>query len=127
MLVRNHHIGSFMNILCKLVAISAISVYSFNHIAEAGTLADGKWASAKCGPRPIAPALDLNNEDAYNKSVSAVNAYREQVKPYLDCIVEEANADIQAINNQARNEQLAIQEANNQIVEDAKTASEKFK
>lgn len=124
----NHtHLSSLINTLCKLIAIAAISAYSFNNIADAGTLADGKWSSATCGSRPVAPRLDLTNEDAYNQSVGAVNTYRGQVKPYLDCIVEEANADIQTINNQAREEQLAIQEANSKIAEDAKTAGEKFK
>ncbi|MFL9710367.1 hypothetical protein [Methylobacillus sp. Pita1] len=125
---KNHrHTHTLINNICKFIAITAISTYSFNNIADAGTLANGKWLSAKCGSRPVAPRLDLTNEDAYNKSVGAVNAYRAQVKPYLDCIVEEANADIQAINNQGREEQLAIQEANNNIAEDAKAASEKFK
>ncbi|MCB5183613.1 hypothetical protein LG201_00135 [Methylobacillus gramineus] len=123
----NHPMHTLINNLCKVIAITAISIYSFHHVAEAGTLTDGKWSSSKCGSRPVAPALDLKNEDAYNKSVNAINTYRQQVAPYLECVVSDANADIQTINTQAKNEQLAIQEANNKISEDVKIATEKFK
>ncbi|MCB5188152.1 hypothetical protein LG200_09070 [Methylobacillus caricis] len=126
MKLEKYHHKTLINNFCKLIAIVAIAAYSMSNLTEAGTLTEGNWSSIKCG-KPIAPTLNLTDEDAYNDSVLAVNAYRQKIKPYLDCIVDEANADIQAINNQVKKEQLAIQEANNKISEDAKSAGEKFK
>jgi len=70
--------------------------------AEAGTLADSGWTPSGCGPAPAVSQLDLNSLDAYNKSVEAVNAYRKNSHVYVNCLIQEANNDIQTITKSAK-------------------------
>lgn len=95
--------------------------------AHAGSLSNGQWAPAACGVKPEAPTLNLSNEDAYNKSVDGVNTYRLAARNYLDCLVKEANADIQSVTKQATAAQQATRDADDKIKADVKKAEEKFK
>lgn len=94
--------------------------------AAAGTLANGGWTPSACGAEPAAVRLDLGNPDAYNRSVEKANDYRKSAGVYLDCLVKEANGDIQLITQSAKAAQQAAREADAKILEDAKTADKKF-
>lgn len=95
--------------------------------SQAGAISGGAWSPVSCGTKPIPPVLDLSSADAYNKSVDSVNAYRQAIRPYIDCLVKEANADIQAVTKSATVEQQAAKAANDKIQADVKAAEEKFK
>jgi hypothetical protein len=69
--------------------------------AHAGNITSGAWTPSGCGTRPEAPALNLKNADAYNASVDQVNAYLKSSRAYIDCLTQEANADIQAVTRSA--------------------------
>lgn len=93
----------------------------------AGTITNGQWVASGCGSKPEVPTLNLTSADEFNKSVGAINAYRQAIRPYLDCVVKEANADVQAISKSATAVQQAAKEANDKIQADVKAADEKFK
>lgn len=97
--------------------------------AQAGRIDNGTWSHA-CGPRPAAVNLDLKNADAFNKSVGAVNGYRQVQRAWLDCLQKEGNADIQAtsqlISQYINGEAQAAREINDRIAADAKAADAKF-
>ena len=95
--------------------------------AHAGSVNNGSWSPSGCGTKPEAPALNLKDVDAYNKSIDGVTAYRKAIQVYLNCQTQEANADIQAITKSANAVQLAAKEANDKIVADVKVAEDKFK
>lgn len=97
--------------------------------AHAGRIDNGTWTHA-CGPRPAVVSLDLKNADAFNKSVGAVNTYRQTQRAWLDCLQKEGNADIKAtsdlISQTINGEAQAAREANEKIAADAKAADSKF-
>ena len=97
--------------------------------AYAGHIDNGTWTHA-CGPRPAAVSLDLKNADAFNKSVGAVNTYRQTQRAWLDCLQKEGNADIKAtsdlISQTINGEAQLAREANEKIAADAKAADSKF-
>lgn len=76
--------------------LAALTTLSIAATAQAGVIVSGTWAPAGCGPKPEPPQLSLSNADAYNASVAAVNTYRQAIRPYVDCVVKEANADVKA-------------------------------
>jgi hypothetical protein len=94
--------------------------------AEAGTLANNGWSSSSCGAAPVPVEPDLTNPAAYNSSVEKVNIYRQKVPAYLDCVIQEANGDIQNITKSAKAAQLAAKEAQDKILAKVKAADEKF-
>jgi len=97
--------------------------------AHAGKVEGGAWTH-NCGPRPAAVNLDLRNPDAFNKSVGAVNTYRQTQRAWLDCLQNEGNADIKAtsqlISQYINGEAQAAKDANDKIAADAKAADAKF-
>ncbi len=107
-----------------LVLLTAIALP-----AHAGKVEAGAWTHS-CGPRPTAVSLDLRNPDAFNKSVGAVNAYRQTQRAWLDCLQNEGNADIKAtsqlISQYINGEAQAAKDANDKIAADAKAADAKF-
>lgn len=107
-------------------SIIAFSFAAFGSAAHAGTVADGTWKSALCGTKPPAAALDLSDPDAYNASVAAVDTYRQAIRGYIDCLVKEGNADIQAIAGTIKAEQQAATAADDKILADVKAADAKF-
>ena len=94
--------------------------------AHAGNLSGSAWSPVGCGPRPAAPALDLKNPDAFNNSLAPVNVYRRDINAYLNCVVQEANRDILAVNTFALEAQRAARDANDKIQADVKAADAKF-
>ncbi|MDO9596532.1 MAG: hypothetical protein Q7J47_02305 [Azoarcus sp.] len=105
---------------------AAAFIVSFSATAQAGALTEGQWTASRCGPKPAVAALDLSDPDAYNKSVGAVDTYRRSIRTYLDCLVQEGNADIQSISNAIKLEQQAAATANEKILTDVKAADAKF-
>lgn len=95
-------------------------------VAQAGSLANGHWSPSGCGVKPEVPKLDLRNPDAYNASVNGVNAYRLNIRAYLECLVKEANGDIQTVTLAATAAQKAAREADDAILADVKEADKKF-
>lgn len=95
--------------------------------AHAGTISASTWSPSGCGAKPVTPVLDLKDPDSFNRSVVGVNSYRQAIRPYIDCLVQEANADIQAVTKSATAAQQAVREANEKIQADVKAADEKFK
>lgn len=106
---------------------TALAFLALAPAAQAGVIVSGAWSPATCGPKPEAPQLNLANADAYNASVANVNTYRQAIRPYLDCVVKEANADIQAITQAATATQQGAKATNDRIQADVKAAEEKFK
>lgn len=94
---------------------------------QAGAIANGSWSPSACGPKPEVASLDLKDPDAFNRSVDGVNAYRQKINVYLNCLVKEANADIQTINQAATAAQQAARAADDKIQADLKAAETKFK
>jgi hypothetical protein len=107
--------------------LAALTTLSISATAQAGVIVSGAWAPAGCGPKPEPPQLKLSTADAYNASVATVNSYRQSIRPYVDCVVKEANADIQAITQAATATQQGAKAANDKIQADVKAAEEKFK
>lgn len=64
---------------------------------SAGTLTDGRWVPTGCGSAPALPTIASTSVDAYNQSLKAVRLWQAQAQAYHHCLVEEANADNQAI------------------------------
>jgi hypothetical protein len=95
--------------------------------AQAGTVTNGAWSPTGCGAKPEVAALNLKDEDAYNKSIDGVTAYRKAIQAYVTCQAQEANADIAAISKSANAVQTAAKEANEKIQADVKAAEQKFK
>jgi hypothetical protein len=113
---------SRFNILFSLFPLIMVAATA----AEAGTLANAGWLPSNCGSAPVAVKLDLSNLDAYNHSVGGVNNYRKSSRTYVDCLIQEANSDIQAITKAAKSAQQAALDADNKILEDEKEAEKKF-
>jgi hypothetical protein len=109
-------------LVATLIALLALS-----HSAHAGTVSNGSWSPSTCGARPEAPALNLKNIDTFNASTDAVNNYRVEINTYLNCLIKEANTDIQAVSASAKAAQQAARDANDKIEADVKAANEKFK
>jgi hypothetical protein len=101
-----------------------IMVASFH--AEAGTITNNNWTPSGCGPAPVAASLNLTNLDVYNASVGAVNDFRKNNRTYVDCLIHEANSDIQSITKSAKSAQQAAHDADDKIIEDEKVAEKKF-
>lgn len=112
------------------IFLAAAGVLICSVSAYAGTVDGSAWVHG-CGPRPDAVSLDLKNVDAYNKSIGAVNAYRQAQRGWLECIQNEGNADIrrtsQVISEYVNAEAKAAREANERLAADAKAAEAKFK
>lgn len=96
-------------------------------LAQAGSIEQGVWTPTHCGEKPAFPGLDLSSVDAYNQSVTQVNAYRKSIRVYLDCLTKEANADIQLITNAAAAQQHEGLNADAKILADVKAAEVKFR
>ncbi|SCX46424.1 hypothetical protein [Nitrosospira sp. Nsp1] len=69
--------------------------------ANAGVLENGTWSASGCGAMPETPVIDSSSVAAFNRSVSAINAWQKQMQVYHDCMIKEANADSVTINQSA--------------------------
>jgi outer membrane autotransporter protein len=82
-----------------------VCLLQLSGIAQAGSLVNGEWKTSNCGQKPMPPALDVRDIDAYNKSVTAVNEWQQQSGTYFECQVKEANDDNKVIAEKANAEQ----------------------
>ncbi|WP_347986026.1 hypothetical protein [Methylomonas sp. AM2-LC] len=87
------------------VLITTFILLPLANIAQAGTLSDGGWKPAKCGEKPIPPAVDDKDVDGFNKSVKATNEWQLQARTYFECLINEANTDNTVIADTANKEQ----------------------
>lgn len=106
---------------------AALALLAAAPAAFTGTLSGSSWAATGCGAKPMAPAVDLKNVDADNKSIERVNDFLPLLKTYVDCVTQEANGDLKSVSQSANAAQLEAREAREKIVADVKTAQEKFK
>ena len=91
-------------------------------VAHAGTLSNGQW-SPECESSPEPPTLETTGTiEAYNASVKAVNDWQTLAQTYMACLVNEANADNEAIAKAANKEQAKLKATLDKIKADA-TAS----
>lgn len=95
--------------------------------AHAGQFANGHWASNACGPRPEAPAVNGKDDKTYNASVEAANAYLPRLRDHLDCVIKEANADLQAVTQGAQTAQQSAAASREQLIAELKAAEGKLK
>lgn len=95
--------------------------------AHAGQFADGHWTSSACGPRPEAPAVNGKDDKAYNASVEAANAYLPKLRDHLDCVIKEANADVQAVTQGANAAQQGAAASREKLIAELKAAEGKLK
>jgi len=109
----------------KLLSLFPLIVVATIH-AEAGTIVNNNWTPSGCGPAPVPASLDLANLDAYNASVGAVNDFRKNNSTYVNCLIREANSDIQTITKSAKSAQQAAHDTDDKIIEDEKVAEKKF-
>jgi hypothetical protein len=123
----HERLSMHQRIRLDFVFVFAILMVWAQRPAQAGTIAKGEWAPASCGARPQTPTLDLRNADAYNRSVDVVNTYKQAIRQYLDCLLTEANADIQTVTRSANEAQRVAKEANEKIQADVKQAEDKLK
>lgn len=95
--------------------------------AQAGNLVNGAWSPSGCGPRPEPPPVDGKDDNAYNQTVDAVNAYLPLLRTYVDCLTQEANADLKALTQSANAAQQAAVAAREKLIADVKAAQAKLK
>lgn len=94
--------------------------------AQAGTLADGRWAPTGCGSEPQPVGLDLASVEAYNRSIPAAKAWQQQANAYVACLIREANADNTAIVKAVNEAQGRIKAQFDRINADGAGAEAKF-
>ncbi len=94
--------------------------------ARAGSLVNGEWKTANCPQKPAAPEIDVKTVEAYNKSITLLNAWQNDAKTYYECMVNEANADTKTIADAANREQTEYRQTFDTIVEAVETAKKKF-
>jgi RNAse (barnase) inhibitor barstar len=94
--------------------------------ANAGTITNNSWSPSGCGPAPVAPKVESSSLDAYNRSVTAVNQYRKNLRTFQDCLIQEANADLKIITKSANDAQLTTKEADDKILAEIKAADKKL-
>lgn len=95
--------------------------------AHAGQFTQDRWSSTTCGSLPAAPAVNGTNDTTYNASVTAANAYLPQLRDHLDCVIKEANADVQRVSQGAQATQQAAAAAREKLLADLKSAEAQLK
>jgi len=105
----------------RILGLSA-SVLLTTTAAHAGNLSSSSWTPAGCGTEPTLQKLNLSNIDAYNASLPQVEKFQDSNRKYIDCLVTEANADVQRISQAAKSAQQAVIDRQNKIVADVQAA-----
>jgi hypothetical protein len=65
--------------------------------AYGGSLKDGTWNSSACGVRPEPAQTNFSDTNAYNRSIEEVSGYLQNLSVYQNCLIKEANGDMQTI------------------------------
>lgn len=103
--------------------ISTICIASVAGPAYAGSISNGKWSPIGCGNNPEVPLIDKSSVDAFNNSIAAINDWQQKSRTYLECLINEANADNKLIADSANKEQEQYREKLEKISTAAKAAS----
>jgi len=114
-----------MRIRCSHSYLFALALITASN-AEAGAVVNNAWTPSSCGPTPVAPKVESSNNDAFNRSVDAVNLYRKNLRTYQDCLIQEANSDIQTITKSAKDSQQTTKDADEKIIAEVKAADKKL-
>jgi hypothetical protein len=109
-------------ILILMVWLTAIST------GTAGTITNQVWTPSGCGTEPIAPAIESDSIETYNKSIKAINDWQVKAQAFNECVIKEANTDSALIANSANAQQKRLRSVLDKIKTDmdaAKTSLEK--
>lgn len=90
--------------------------------ASAGSISDGKWSPSNCGSNPETPVIDASNVDTFNKSIVAISDWQLKSRSWIECLINEANADNKLIADSANQEQQNYREKLEKISAEAKAA-----
>lgn len=88
-----------------MLKFTAVLLLSAVLNANAGSLANGGWTPANCGAEPPPPTLDESSVTAFNASLKTVKDWQQRAQAYNHCVVNEANADNEAIAQAANAQQ----------------------
>lgn len=89
----------------KTIVIATLALLTIAIDASAGTITNGTWAPANCGSQPVTPAISDKSAEAYNKSLKSLKEWQTKAQAYIDCLLNEANADNKSIVGSANAEQ----------------------
>lgn len=88
----------------KLMMLALVIFFNVS-IAEAGNVVIGVWVPSHCGFKQSVPVIDQSSVDAYNKSIKEINDWQHLANDYMNCLINEANADNALIAKTANEEQ----------------------
>ena len=88
----------------------------------AGTITNQVWSPSGCGTEPIAPVIEQDSIDAYNKSIKAINDWQIKAQAFNECVIKEANADSALIAKTANDQQNRLRSVMDKIKSDTDAA-----
>ena len=88
----------------KLIMLVGLVLFSVS-VAIAGNVVNGVWVPSHCGSKQSEPVIDESSVDAYNKSIKEINDWQHLANDYMNCLINEANADNALIAKTANEEQ----------------------
>lgn len=88
----------------KLIMLVGLVLFSVS-FTIAGNVVNGVWAPSHCGSKESAPVIDHSSVDAYNNSIKKINDWQNFANDYMNCLINEANADNALIAKTANDEQ----------------------
>jgi hypothetical protein len=92
----------------------------------AGTITNGVWSASGCGTEPVAPAIEQDSIDAYNKSIKAINDWQVKAQTFNECVIKESNADNALIAKTANDQQNRLRSVLDKIKNDMDAAKAKL-
>ena len=98
------------------ILLAAVSV------STAGTIANEVWSPSGCGVEPVAPLIEQDSIDAYNKSIKAINDWQQKFQAFNECMIKEANADSALIAKTANDQQSRMRTVIDKIKSDMDAA-----
>ena len=103
-----------------VILVSAISV------AKAGSISNGVWSPTTCGTQPVTPVVEQNSIEAYNKSIAVINGWQQKANDFMNCVINEANADNALIAKTANEEQAQFRRLIDKVKADTDAAKDKL-
>jgi hypothetical protein len=108
---------TFFTVTILLAAVS---------VSTAGTITNEAWSPSGCGTEPVAPIIEQDSIDAYNKSIKAINDWQQKIQAFNECMIKEANADNGLIAKTANNQQNRLRAVLDKIKSDMAAAKAKL-
>jgi hypothetical protein len=102
------------------ILLAAVSV------GTAGTIVNEVWSPSGCGAEPVAPIIEQDSIDAYNKSIKAINDWQQKIQAFNECMIKEANADNALIAKTANDQQSRMRAVIDKIKSDMDAAKAKL-